>query len=180
MDVTSGGSINLRAQMTVAAKSVSRQLLRAQADDAFLAWIALLRAHAHAARVLSGELDRQHGLTIADYEALLHLAVADGQRLRRVDLVERLLLTPSGVTRLLQGLEEAGLVEKGVCTEDGRVTYAVLTDKGRMRLDEASCAHLKAVKALFDGQYSPAELVVFRELLERLEGDDGDCPSACP
>ena len=149
----------------------------AQTDEAFQAWIALLRAHANSTRLLSGELDREHGLTIADYEALLHLASADGQRLRRVDLVERLLLTASGVTRLLQGLEEAGLVDKGVCPEDARVTYAVLTEAGRRRLEESSCAHVVAVKALFEGHYSAAELVALKDLLERLAGEDGACPT---
>jgi DNA-binding MarR family transcriptional regulator len=149
----------------------------AQTDGAFQAWIALLRAHAHTTRLLSGQLDREHGLTIADYEALLHLASAEGRRLRRVDLVDRLLLTPSGVTRLLQGLEEAGLVEKGVCPEDARVTYAVLTDAGRRRLEEASSAHLAAVKGVFEGHYSAPELAELKDLLERLAGEDGACPT---
>lgn len=162
--------------MTVPTRHVSRQVSTAQSDEAFACWLALLRAQAASAKELSGQLDADHGLTIADYEALMHLAHAEDQRLRRIDLAGRLLLTPSGVTRLLQGLEAAGLVEKGVCPGDARVTYAVLTDAGRRRLDEASCSHVAAVKGLLERHYSPDELATLRELLERLPGSDEVCP----
>lgn len=162
--------------MTVAGERVSRQVLSAQTDEAFACWLALLRAQAASVKELSGQLDADHGLTIADYEALMHLAHAEDRKLRRIDLAERLLLTPSGVTRLLQGLEAAGLVEKGVCPGDARVTYAVLTDAGRRRLDESSCSHVAAVKELLERHYSPEELRALRELLERLPSSDEACP----
>ena len=94
------------------------------------AFVRLLQGHAAATRVLSADLVREHGLTINDYEALLRLSRADDRRLKRVELAGSLLLTPSGVTRLLDGLERAGYVEKGSCDSDARVTYAVLTDAG--------------------------------------------------
>jgi len=93
----------------------------------------LLRAHSSLSRELSARLVTDHGLTINDYEALLHLSHAEEGSLRRVDLAERLMLTPSGVTRLLDGLERDGWVRKGNCDSDARVTYAVLTDEGRER-----------------------------------------------
>ncbi len=65
------------------------------------AWVAFLRSHAAITRELSAQLQREHGLTISDYEVLLHLARAEGGRLRRVDLAERVLLSASGITRLL-------------------------------------------------------------------------------
>ncbi len=164
--------------MTVA-QNVSHQVLRAQTDPAFTAWLGLLRAHGSAVRSLSGELQAEHGLTVADYEALLHLASAEDQQMRRIDLAGRLLLTPSGITRLLQGLEEAGLVEKGVCPGDARVTYAVLTDTGREKLAAASCSHLASVKLLFEGSYDEGELATLADLLGRLPGGDGSCPGAC-
>ena len=105
---------------------------------AIQAFVGLLRAHAATTRRLSAELVSEHGLTINDYEALLRLSRADGRQLKRVELAESLLLTASGVTRLLDGLERAGYVEKGSCPTDARVTYAVLTDAGREKLDEAS------------------------------------------
>src|SRR5947207_2951925 len=138
------------------------------------AWVALLRTHAATTRALSAQLVADHGLTINDYEALLQLARAEDRRMRRVDLAEALLLTASGVTRLLDGLESAGLVERATCASDRRVVYAVLTDDGRAKLKEASESHLSQVWALFEGRYDEDELAQLAELLGRLPaGDSG-------
>ena len=71
-------------------------------------WVSFLRSHAAITRELSAQLQREHGLTLNDYEVLLHLSHAENGMLRRVDLAERVLLTASGITRLLEGLERAG------------------------------------------------------------------------
>ena len=142
------------------------------------AWVGLLRAHAALTRELSADLVHQHGLTINDYEVLLHLAYADDRQLRRVDLAERLVLTASGVTRLLDGLERAGYVGKGRCESDARVTYAVLTDAGLAKLREASDTHVGGIRELFESRFSEAELEAMAELLARLPVDsapNGDC-----
>ena len=129
-----------------------------------------MRAQAAARRELSTQLVDAHGLTINDFEALLHLARAEGGRLRRVDLAERLVLTQSGVTRLLDGLEQAGCVEKGSCASDARVTYAVLTEAGRAKLEAASCDHFRAVEHLFEAHLGKEELAQLSELLGHLPG----------
>jgi DNA-binding MarR family transcriptional regulator len=139
------------------------------ASPALRAWGQLLRGHAATTRLLSAEL-QDHELTINDYEALLLLSRADEARLRRVDLARQLLLTPSGVTRLLEGLEASGLVERGTCPSDLRVTYAYLTDAGRHRLRDASCGHVGSVHALFEQHLSDDELETLAELLEKLPG----------
>ncbi len=143
------------------------------------AWVRLLRAHATTTRQLSGELFAEHGLTINDFEALLHLSHAEDSAMRRIDLAEQLVLTASGVTRLLDGLERAGFVEKGRCESDARVTYAVLTDTGREKLHEAANTHLAQVHALFEERFDRTELEKLAELLGRLPGaagaDGGDC-----
>ena len=143
------------------------------------AWVALLRAHAATTRALSAQLVADHGLTINDYECLLRLARAEDQRMRRVDLAEALLLTASGVTRLLDGLESAGLVERATCASDRRVVYAVLTEAGRAKLDEAAESHLAEVRALFEGRFDEDELANLGELLDRLHGDGGDTVETC-
>ena len=131
------------------------------------AWVALLRAHAAVKRDLSAGLLAEHGLSINDYEALLHLSRhPDG--VRRVDLAEALLLTASGVTRLLEGLEEAGYVEKRGCDVDARVSYAVLTHAGRAKLEEAGCSHVRAIRETFQGSLDEGELSTLAELLGRL------------
>ena len=137
------------------------------------AWVRLLRAHAATTRQLSAELFAEHGLTINDFEALLHLSHAEDCAMRRVDLAEQLVLTASGVTRLLDGLERAGFVGKGNCESDARVTYAVLTDAGREKLHAAASTHLAQVHALFEERFDRTELETLAELLGRLPGAAG-------
>ena len=120
-----------------------------------------------------------HGLTINDYEALLHLARAEGGRMRRVDLADQLLLTASGVTRLLEGLERAGFVERASCASDRRVTYAVLTVTGREKLEEASKSHVAGVEAFFEERFTAEELVQLASLLERLPDAGGASVEDC-
>src|SRR5262245_40898655 len=98
------------------------------------AFISFLRAHAAVTRELDRELFTDHGLTINDYEVLIRLARAPDRMLRRVDLAQQVLLTPSGITRLLAGLQRNGLVEKAACDTDARVVYAKLTDAGHEKL----------------------------------------------
>jgi DNA-binding MarR family transcriptional regulator len=145
------------------------------------AWVAFLRAHAAITRELSAELQREHDLTLNDYEVLLHLSRAPAGRLRRVDLAGSVLLTASGITRLLEGLERSGLVRKETCDHDARVSYAKLTAAGAARLREARVTHLRGVDRQFVGRYSDPELVTLADLLSRLplagESDAGgdDC-----
>jgi DNA-binding MarR family transcriptional regulator len=141
------------------------------------AWVGFLRAHAALTRALNADLVNTHGLTINDYEVLLHLARADDHQLRRVDLAQRLLLTASGITRLLDGLERACYVRKAQCASDARVTYAVITDAGFEKLREASKTHLAGIHELFESRYSEEELAALAELLGRLpaDGEPGEC-----
>jgi DNA-binding MarR family transcriptional regulator len=153
--------------------------LTQQQDLALDSWVRLLRGHASVTRAISAQLVAEHGLTINDYEALLHLAKAEDGRMRRVDLAERLILTASGVTRLLDGLEVGGLVERASCASDRRVTYAVLTETGRTKLREASKSHIADVRTFFEERYSSDELQQLADLLGRLPGAgsavEGDC-----
>ena len=144
------------------------------------AWVGLLRTHSAVTRALNAELVAEHGLTINDYEVLLHLARADERRLRRVDLAERLILTASGITRLLDGLERAGYVTKAQCASDARVTYALLTAAGLDKLQEASGSHLAGVRELFESRFSDEELATLAELLARLPGAGGPPGSCAP
>ena len=139
------------------------------------AFAALIRAHATATRRLNTQLTADHGLTISDYEVLLRLSWAPDRRMRRVDLAEQVLLTASGITRLLDGLERSGLVERGMCDTDRRVVYAVLTDAGLSKLEDASASHFPQVDELF-GRFESSELDDLRALLARLgEEQAPDC-----
>jgi DNA-binding MarR family transcriptional regulator len=146
---------------------------------ALRAWTSLLRAYASTTRRLSAELQEQHGLTLNDYEALLVLSRAEDDRLKRVELARSLMLTPSGVTRLLQGLEDAGLVERASCPTDLRVTYAQLTAAGRDKLAAAADDHVAAVGALFAEHFAADETDAIADLLGKLPGvADGDASCA--
>jgi DNA-binding MarR family transcriptional regulator len=143
------------------------------------AWVRLLRAHAATTRAFNAELLNEHGLTINDFEALLRLSRAEEGRMRRVDLAENLLLTASGVTRLLDGLESHGLVERAACSSDRRVVYAVITEAGRTRLQAASESHIASVTELFEQRFGDEELDRLAELLGRLQGADESASEDC-
>jgi len=158
------------------------QVLTEQAiEPAVRAWTRLLRAYASTTRLLSAELQEEHGLSINDYEALLVLSRAEDGRLKRVELARSLMLTPSGITRLLQGLEDAGLVERASCASDLRVTYAQLTDAGRDKLEAASGSHIASIRALFEEHFARDEIDAIAEILGKLPGvgeaDDSCSPS---
>lgn len=136
------------------------------------AFAALLRAHAATTRAFNAELVAEHGLTLSDYEVLLRLARAPDRRMRRVDLAEQVLLTPSGITRLLAGLERGGYVERAACESDARVTYAQLTELGRAKLRAASKTHFASVRSVFSERLTASELEALRDLLQRLPLDE--------
>jgi DNA-binding MarR family transcriptional regulator len=146
---------------------------------ALTAWVRLLRAHAAIARTFNAQLQAEHGMTINDFEALLLLSHAPDTRLKRIELADRLQLTPSGVTRMLDGLQAAGWVAKGECASDARVSYAVLTDAGREKLACAAHAHTAAVTSLFAERFDDTELEALGLLLLRLPGAADADPEAC-
>ena len=147
------------------------------------AWVSFLRAHAAITRALNADLLSEHGLTLNDYEVLLHLSRAEDGMMRRVDLAESVLLTASGITRLLDGLERAGFVEKRSCKSDARVSYAKLTPAGSAKLAAAAQTHVAGIEELFTGRFSAEEIATLGELLARLPMTGRDCagsgPAAC-
>ncbi len=142
-------------------------------------WVSFLRSHSAITRELSVQLQREHGLTLNDYEVLLHLGRAEGHMMRRVDLAESVLLTASGITRLLDGLERAGYVCKETCKSDARVSYAKLTDAGFEKLRAAGQTHLRGVDELFLSRYSGDELATLAELLSRLPVTGKSADESC-
>jgi len=139
------------------------------------AWLRFLRAHAAVTRELSARLETAHGLTLSDYDVLVQLFHADGRRLRRVDLARTVLLTASGITRLLDGLERAGWVRKERCESDARVVYAVLTPGGLEKIEAARASHAADVEELFGTRFTEEEKAALDELLARLPLADTAC-----
>ncbi len=149
---------------------MSSQVLSAQvsAQPDLTPWLRFLRAHAAITRELSSRLEARHGLTLSDYDVLVQLYYAPSRQMRRVDIARTVLLTASGVTRLLDGLERAGWVCKARCPEDARVTYAVLTDAGRETFEAAQAGHLADIEELFGSKFDAHERASLGELLGRL------------
>src|SRR4051794_14599582 len=151
------------------------------AGPAVKAWTTLLRAHASTSRALSASLQTEHGLSLNDFEALYLLSVAPNQRLKRVELARLLVLTPSGVTRMLEGLEVAGLVCRAECPGDLRVTYAQLTPVGQERLRCASCGHHGSIRTVLEQHLTASEIDQLTALLAKLPGvteEDEACLAA--
>lgn len=118
-------------------------------DPRLSPWRAFLIAHARVSRRLDEELRLEHDLSIAEYDTLLALALAPERRMRMGPLAERVILSKSGVTRLIDRLVGDELVERSACLADARGAEAVLTDRGLARLREASPTHLRGINEHF-------------------------------
>src|SRR5258708_29097215 len=134
------------------------------------AWRSYLQSHASIVRELDASLITEHGMTTRDYEVLLYLAQADDQRLPMSALAESTMLTRSGITRLVDGLVSAGLIERVSCASDARVSYARLTPEGFDKLRKAGCTHVASIRRLFLEHYTIEEVELLATLLSRLPG----------
>ena len=138
-------------------------------DDPRLdAWRAFLFAHAQVRRQLERELQAERGMSLAEYEVLLFLAYSEGRRLRMSELADRMLLSRSGATRLVDRLEADGLVERVVCDTDRRGQWAQLTAGGYERLRAASPTHLRGIAEHFLDRIPPGELDALHATLRRV------------
>jgi DNA-binding MarR family transcriptional regulator len=146
------------------AASVPSLATAPRADDPRLgAWLAFIHANARLLRRLDEELQAGHGLSLAEYDALLQLVNAPDRRLRMSVLAERVLLSRSGITRLVDRLEAAGMVARSACVTDARGAEAALTPVGLERLRAASRTHLDGIQRYFLDLVTEAD----REAIER-------------
>ncbi|MDQ3784233.1 MAG: MarR family transcriptional regulator [Actinomycetota bacterium] len=132
------------------------------------AWRGFLRAHGLVMRTLDSELNAERTLGLSSYEVLLMLAWAPGRALRMSELADRVLLSRSGTTRLVDGLVAKGLVERRRCPSDARGYLAVLTEEGLGRLRDAAPVHLRGVREHFSGPLSKTQLEAVAEAMEAI------------
>jgi DNA-binding MarR family transcriptional regulator len=130
----------------------------------------LSAAYASLTRELSASLVANHGLTINDYGCLLVLSRAGEEGMRRIDLATELRLSPSGITRLLDRLEEQGYVGRGECKEDARVSYAILSEAGLAKLKQAAPRHVEDIDNRIGEVLDDDEMRTLTELLARIGG----------
>jgi DNA-binding MarR family transcriptional regulator len=138
-------------------------------DPRLATWAAFLRAHARVVRELERELQAEQRMALTDYDVLVQLAAADDRRLRMSELADRLLLSRSGVTRLVDRLVAQGFVTREICDTDRRGQWAALTDAGLDRLRAASPTHLRGVGEHFLDRMSADELASMQAILARLD-----------
>ena len=146
--------------------------MAAKLDDRRLAaWRALLASHAALVGVLGEELQEEKGLPLPWYEVLLWLGQTPEGRMRMGELADSLLLTPSGVTRLVDRMEAEGLVQRVQCPSDRRGWNAVITAAGRARLRAAAPVHLRGVERHFGRHISDDEADMIADILGRVLHD---------
>lgn len=132
------------------------------------AWRALLESHARLTELLESELRTEHDLPLTWYDVLLQLNEAPDRRLRMQELADRVLLSKSGLTRLIDRMEQAGLVARLACPSDRRGTFAELSAAGRARLRETAPTHLQGVKEHVADLLDDDEAATLERLLRRL------------
>lgn len=135
------------------------------------AWRGLLRVHAALSRSLDARLDAEHGLPLSSYEVLQRLSDADCCQMRMHDLASSVLLSRSGLTRLVDRLEHEGYLERCSCPHDARGSFACLTEAGRAKLDAARETHRAAVREHFLRHLSQAELEALGAQFDRVLSD---------
>jgi DNA-binding MarR family transcriptional regulator len=146
----------------------SRPRIPTPDDPRLDAWRAFLFAHAQVRRQLERELQAEQAMSLGEYEVLLFLAYSDGRRLRMSELADRMFLSRSGATRLVDRLEADGLVERVSCDTDRRGQWAQLTDGGYQRLRSASPTHLRGIAEHFLDRIPADELDALHATLERV------------
>jgi DNA-binding MarR family transcriptional regulator len=136
-------------------------------------WRTFLRAHATVLSKLERELERDADIPLAWYDVLLTLAQAPDRRLRMAELADRVLLSRSGLTRLVDRIERAGLVRREPSQDDARGTYTVLQPQGLQRLRKAVPVHLAGVQRHWLAHFDDDELRALGALLKRIDVVDG-------
>ncbi|TDE08761.1 MarR family winged helix-turn-helix transcriptional regulator [Jiangella asiatica] len=137
--------------------------------EQFEVWRQFIKVQARVLRRLEADLLDRHNMPLAWYDVLVRLLEADHRRLRMSELAERVMLSPSGLTRLVDRMVDEGLVARSPAERDGRGFYAVLTDVGYERLREASGTHLRGIHEYVVGRFDEEELATLASLLRRIE-----------
>jgi DNA-binding MarR family transcriptional regulator len=154
--------------MCAMAMTARRQPGAALQPAEVVAWRGLLRVHTAIVKALDAELERAHGLPLISFEVLVQLTEARGERMRMCDLASTVLLSRSGLTRLVDRLEAEGLLERVACSTDARGAYARLTPSGRERVRGAQATHAAALRALFLRHFGEDELEQLGRFWERV------------
>ena len=139
-----------------------------ESDPRMRAWRAFLEAHARVTELLESELQREKNLSLAWYDVLVQLQEADGHRLRMTELAQRVLLSKSGLTRLVDRMCAVGFVRRTPDKEDRRGRWVCLTQAGDARLSDAAETHIRGVHAHFADRLTDAEALAVEAVLSAI------------
>ena len=137
-------------------------------EEELAAWRGMLRAHAELVRELDAELAREHDMPLSSYEVLLFLNDSSEGRMRMSELADSVLLSRSGLTRLVDRLERQGLLRRERCESDARGFFAEITPEGRRAFAIARKTHLDGVRRLFLSRFSRDELRTLGGMWQKL------------
>jgi DNA-binding MarR family transcriptional regulator len=149
-------------------------------DSQLKAWRRFLQAHAVLVRRLEADLLAEHQLPLASYDVLVQLVEAPERRLRMTELAQRVLISRSGLTRLVDRLEREGLVRREACDDDARGLFAVLTDDGYARLRRAAPTHLRGVASYALDRLDAEQTRALAEICSRMLVDETTVTPAVP
>jgi DNA-binding MarR family transcriptional regulator len=152
--------------MTAATTSGPPVLLN---EEELGAWRGLLRVHSALTKALDAELVHEHGLPLSSYEVLLFLADSPEGQMRMSELADGVLLSRSGLTRLVDRMERDGLIRRERCEDDARGWFAAITPRGRELFTRARQTHLDGVRERFLSRFTRDELRTLGALWENLE-----------
>jgi len=159
---------SLSGAVPAASAGAAREPIQELTPEQLAAWRGLLRVHSALVKALDAELLAEEGLPLSSYEVLINLQAAPGRRRRMAELADSVLLSRSGMTRLVDRLEREGLLARDTCSSDGRGTFAVLTDAGEELLSRARPVHLDGVRERFLRHFSTDELRALAGFWERV------------
>ena len=137
-------------------------------EQELAAWRGMLQVHARITQALDSQMRAEHGISVSAYEVLMFLAAAPDRRLRMSEIASRVLLSRSGLTRLVDRLVELGWVTRCAADTDGRGLFAELTDLGLEKFDAARLTHREGVRQFFLGPLTPTDQIALGDIWHRL------------
>lgn len=133
------------------------------------AWLTLVRTYARLWDELEAQVRRDHGLTIARYDVLAQLDMSGGQ-LRLSDLASAIVLSPSGLSKLLDRMEASGLIQREPDPDDARASLATLTPEGRALVERARRSHHALLEQTFGAALDDRDIAELARIMGRIDG----------
>ena len=160
--------------------NVSPEQARREGGEGLAAWINLLQVQSVIVESLEQDLAEAKRIPLPWLEVLMQITSSPDGRMKMQDLAHSVLLSKSGVTRLVDRMAEAGLIERKPCAEDRRAVWATATAAGRTALRQALPTHSESLRKRFSEVLTPAELTMIKTVLQKVLDAGGFAPTPCP